>query len=788
MDKKNRPRGRQKKVGRGSASVSKRGSGIGRKTGPVGGSSQKMRRRTKPSTGSYNLPSGSGSLPKMNWKTILIIGIVVFFAYRFLMGGGGNSGSGIDNGLSGLLNDTLENTTDTSGSMTDTYSDTGSYPVDTSVVQGARAKYTTPVGGGQDQVTLMVYMLGTDLESRSGMATADLAEMTKASISDQVNLIVETGGTKTWKNSIISHKTNQRYKVVEGGLNRIEDNLGQKNMVDPDTLVDFISYSVEAYPADRYQLILWDHGGGSLTGFGYDELNPGDHMDLGEIKYALDKAGVKFDFIGFDACLMGTLETALMLEPYADYMIASEELEPGIGWYYTEWLTALSDNTSIPTTSLGKKLIDDYVAEVARAVPRSQATLSLIDLAELKATSIEPLEDFGSATSELLSGDQYQIVSNARAGAKEFAKKSKINQIDLIHFAETMATDEGERLAEALKGAVKYNRTSDNISNANGLSVYFPYDQLNKVGEMLETYEEIGMDDAYSDAMKRFASMAAGGQMVAQSSGSSGNLLGSLLGQGSGASSIGADVIGNVLSGGLGSILGGGSDWADQETVEASTDFFAENQLEASDLKISVKDGQRVLALTEKQWSVIQTMEMNVFIDDGQGFIDLGLDNVYEWNDDGDLIMDYDGTWLTMDGYIVAYYMVSEDTSGDRYTIQGRVPAMLNDERVDIILQFDDLNPYGSVLGAAINYDPDQETPTLPKGYIDIIEGDKLEFLCDYYTYSGDYSDTYYLGNPYTFDGSWTIENLDISQYSYQMAYRVRDIYNNYYWTDTVSD
>ena len=64
-------------------------------------------------------------------------------------------------------------------------------------------------------------------------------------------------------------------------------------------------------------------------------------------------------------------------------------------------------------------------------------------------------------------------------------------------------------------------------------------------------------------------------------------------------------------------------------------------------------------------------MEQNVFIDDGKGFIDLGLDNVYEYNSDGDLIMEYDGTWLALNGQIVSYYLISDDRTGDRYSIKG---------------------------------------------------------------------------------------------------------------------
>jgi hypothetical protein len=174
-------------------------------------------------------------------------------------------------------------------------------------------------------------------------------------------------------------------------------------------------------------------------------------------------------------------------------------------------------------------------------------------------------------------------------------------------------------------------------------------------------------------------------------------------------------------------------------------------------------------------------MELNVFVDDGEGFIDLGLDNVYEYNDDGDLIMEYDGTWIALNGQIVSYYMMTDDRSGDTYSIKGCVPALLNGQLVDIIVVFDDQTPYGVVLGAQIKYDTEAETETVAKGLLDIVAGDKIDFLCDYYTYEGEYNDTYFLGEQYTATGEWEIENLPIGNNNYQMTYRITDIYNNKY-------
>ncbi len=91
--------------------------------------------------------------------------------------------------------------------------------------------------------------------------------------------------------------------------------------------------------------------------------------------------------------------------------------------------------------------------------------------------------------------------------------------------------------------------------------------------------------------------------------------------------------------------------------------------------------------MSEKEWELVHSIEMCVFINDGNGFIDLGRDNVFEFNDDGDLIVEFDGTWITLNGRIVSYYISSYDVKGDSYTIMGRIPSLLNGrERISYFL------------------------------------------------------------------------------------------------------
>ncbi|MCI1722448.1 MAG: clostripain-related cysteine peptidase [Lachnospiraceae bacterium] len=702
--------------------------------------------------------------------------------------------------------DTYENT---GGTYTQATGDVNTGTLNTSVASGARGKYTQLLGGGKDTVTVMVYMCGTDLESKSGMATSDLTEMTKASISDNVNLLVYTGGCTQWQNSIISNSTNQIYQVKSGGVELKEDNLGSKPMTDPDTLSSFIKWCRQNYEASRYELICWDHGGGTLSGYGYDEKYPNDgSMTIDKIGEALQAADVQFDFIGFDACLMANLSTALTVEPYADYFIASEETEPGYGWYYTDWLTDLSDNTSISTLDLGKVICDTFTSDNASRTRGDSTTLSVVDLAELSSTVPDAFSSFSSSLDAAVSGSNYNSVASARSSCREFAAEEGIDQIDLINFCDNLNTSESNQLASVLRSAVKYNMTSSDMNNSYGMSVYFPYQKLSYVSIVLQMYKNIGMDSNYQKAVRSFASLETGGQI---SAGGSSSPLDQLLG---GYSSSGSDQYSsyggysgsngdyNTLEDLLGSFLGSrsladgkvlngltadNSDWIDTDLIKNQAKQVSQNTFNTQNLKWTDKNGTKVLKLTEDQWNLIQKIELSVFYDDGNGFIDLGLDNLYSFDSDQDLIAKWDGTWMALNGQIVPYYNTSAVSSSNGYTIIGRIPAMLNNEQVNILVKFTADQPDGTVLGARRVYDSDTETQTKARGLIEIKDGDTIQPLCDYYSYDGTYSDSYEFGDPITASGTLTVSNVALTNAdSCSATYRLSDIYSNRYWTPEI--
>lgn len=692
----------------------------------------------------------------------------------------------------------------------------------------ARAKRVVPKGNGKDTVTVMIYMCGTDLESKYGMGTSDLGEMVKATIDHKVNVIVETGGCKAWKNNIISSARNQIYQVQTGGLRRLEDNFGTAYMTDPDNLASFIQYCTKNFPADRNILIFWDHGGGSLSGYGYDEKQgsgfglSSDTMTLPEIDAALKKGGCVFDWIGFDACLMATLETAMVCNNYADYMIASEESEPGTGWYYTDWLTQLSKNTSVSTESIGKTIVDTFVTASQRTQTNAQVTLSVLDLAKMQGTVPQALRSFSTSTTNLIKGNNYKQVADARANARQFARQSRINQVDMIDLCDRIGTAESKTLSAALKGCVAYNKST--ITRAYGVSVYFPYETLSGVKNAINTYNNLGIDSEYTKCIQSFASVGQGGQFASSASqqgygsyssggdllstllggfmdsgsyGSSGSSpygssspLGSLLGyyttssgSYSAGNSVDASTIYDLLNAFSGRSMPAALDWVDTDLVASKALDIAENRLNPARITITDKNGVPTLVLTDAEWAMIETAAVNVFVDDGKGFIDLGYDNYLEYDRDNDLILGFDGTWLCVDGHVAAFYMTEAGEDGT----YGRIPAKITrngEEMLMNIMVFIDQDGDAEALGADPLYAG--ETETQAKGSIPLEKGDKIQILCDYYTYDNAYEGSYTLGKAFTAGSSLTVEYLALDNTELTVSYRLTDVYGNVYWTPAV--
>ncbi|MFZ1554488.1 MAG: clostripain-related cysteine peptidase, partial [Anaerolineae bacterium] len=357
----------------------------------------------------------------------------------------------------------------------------------------------------------------------------DLNEVERVGSSDQVHIVAQVDRYKGAFSGMGNWTSTKRFYITKdddlGKLNSPElADLGELNMADGQTLSDFITWALVNYPARKHALILSDHGSGWPGGFsdpapggqGRDKLALAEEMDdnlwLMEMDTALgaarQKTGLdKFELIGFDACLMGMLEVYTTLTPHARYAVASEEVEPALGWAYAGFLSQLIANPAMNGADLGRTIVNSYIAQDQRildATARRQllkendmdesldspsvvkefsvdVTLSTVDL-----DAIPTLNQAVNRLSTQLAGLERSKITSARANAQGFEnafdESSASPYIDLGHFVKLLRSQSGsaavkqaaDAVLAAMGQAVVAQRHGPERPGATGISIYFP--------------------------------------------------------------------------------------------------------------------------------------------------------------------------------------------------------------------------------------------------------------------------------------------------------------------------
>ena len=366
----------------------------------------------------------------------------------------------------------------------------------------------------QKALTLMVYLCGSNLESEGGAATLDLGEMAGSGVdTEQVNILTMTGGSGYWwtgqdpSTSLITCQDGDQVKVVWAG--------NSMNMGDPNTLEQFVSWSVQNYPAGKYALILWDHGGGPLGGVCVDELYGSDRLTLEEIEQALKNSALPgpLSWIGFDACLMSDLEVAVAMAPYAEYMIASQETEPGCGWNYSFLKGIEKDRDGRET---GERIVEEYFKGIENS---DGLTLSCLKLSAAGKLA-DAIGAFFNDVGRNLDTTVYSRLSRVRANATSFGptgRRSGIYGYDLVDVGDLLAHCDGlgdpGKVLEALDELVVCNHTA--ATNASGVSMYHPI--LNKLyyRELWkDLYKKVSFSSKYRKYVQNFGDILTGKQLA----------------------------------------------------------------------------------------------------------------------------------------------------------------------------------------------------------------------------------------------------------------------------------
>ncbi|MBF0499333.1 MAG: hypothetical protein HQM09_04335 [Candidatus Riflebacteria bacterium] len=306
---------------------------------------------------------------------------------------------------------------------------------------------------------------------------------------DNINEM-EAIGSGNWLNVVTllaRQKGTETYNYITKGAAHMIKDLGHYDMGDYKHFVEFAQYIVSNFPAKHYALVIWNHGSGwklkdsiVTRGISYDD-STGNHITNQQLGMALhqvkDIIGHNIDIMCYDACLMQMAEVAYEAQGCVDYVVGSEETEPGKGTPYDAVLKAFCQSCPVQTNAKAwtKAYIDSYNHGSHGYEACTQSTL---DISKVQAV-FDAMNGFSKAA---MAGN---YVTEFGVALDKVQKYAYPENIDMIHFAtllKSQSKDEAlttacDKLIAAAQSCIIANGNMDpKMANSNGMSVYFPAD------------------------------------------------------------------------------------------------------------------------------------------------------------------------------------------------------------------------------------------------------------------------------------------------------------------------
>ena len=543
--------------------------------------------------------------------------------------------------------------------------------------------------------TIYWYLCGTDLESKGGAATADVAELLQTPLPPNVRVVIQTGGAVQWKNSFFNEHGIGRYLYDSNGLHIIEA-LPDADMGDPATLTDFLRFGREKYPAEREAVIFWDHGGGSAAGICLDERT-GHMLSLDDLRQSFaascpaDADNPPFEFVGFDACLMASVDTAVSLQGFTRYMIASEEVEPANGWDYTGWSSALVADPGMSTANLGRVICDSYLAGCENYRSSGAATLSVIDMKKVpaleKAYDAFGREAFQAASRKPVSF--FSLFSRKSAGVENYGGNTReqgyANMMDLGGMARESRMElpgTAASLENAVADAVTYKVHGPYRSAGSGVSAYYSY---NGNPQHFQRYASLSEPPLSIKCLYYY------------------------------------QLFGEIPEQGKPFLNGGTASQAALVKPAAPKKLFKLDSME--DLPVAVdKDGTAFVKLTQEQMDNLSSVHFQFLYMDLKAnmMLYLGSDADIDGNWDTGVFKDnFQGNWPALDGHPV-YIEIMRD--GEDYNLYS-IPIKLNGEACNLQVAYNFADKSYHILGAR---KAAMENGAVQKGLIQLKSGDQV--------------------------------------------------------------
>lgn len=589
-------------------------------------------------------------------------------------------------------------------------------------------------------------------------ASADLDEIDQVTLPENVKMVIQAGGAGNWKNSRINPNRTQRFLKDSQGIRLVSDEY-ISNMGHPDTLADFLRYCREEHPADHTMVLFWNHGSGAF-GYGYDSLYGSDHLTLAEMReafgkvYQPDEKKPPIDIIGFDACLMGSMEVSNTFNGFASYLTGSEDTEPGYGWDYTTWLGKLAEDPQMNAAQLCKAATDSYLEFYSKYAVAKEETaselFSVIDLqyaddlyAAYDALAAAALKDTAENPATVAALGQAANRSIKYAGAHHATQ----NTLDLGMFMDEIMEyypKEAKAVRKLVDKAVIYNLASDSVSESQGITVYYPSSIRDLIGtkKCIDYVDNISLSKNIS-ALYYYKV----------------------------AGCLRSDMQEYVQSQGYGEIK--------------PLDTTALKEMENAEIKV-LEDGNYVAQIDEKALSNAQTVGYNlVQIKDGSAR-SLGRSSFVLETEEGDLQTAYDGTWLFIDGEPFALEMLSYTDDVLFFISDITLKSSMAEKGANLLISYDFEKEKWSILGAQEKNDTDEQQDIASKNTTELKSGDKITPVYETYDLETGQASVE-PGETIEYDGNIKIEERSLKKGEYLSYISITDARGDTYELPAVS-
>ncbi len=598
--------------------------------------------------------------------------------------------------------------------------------------------------------TIYWYLCGSDLESNHGAATNDLAELMEVELPENVKVLIQTGGASVWQNDFVNADKLGRYIYDHNGLQLIEE-LPSANMGESKTLEDFLSFGKSNYPSKRTAVVLWNHGGGSVSGAAFDEIYGMDSLSLAEMYQAFSEVfgenpqNQPIDIIGFDTCLMATVDTAYAFSDIAKYLVASQEVEPGNGWLYSGWIGALAKMPNMEALELSKIICDSYAQGCEEVGTQDNITLSVTDLSKI-SNLISAYNDFGKeALSLAVENPSFfarfsQIANNVENYGGNTREQGYTNMTDLGNLAlksSELLPETSGAVGKAISDCVVYKINGKYRPDSAGLSCYYSY---NGDVEDFNAYASISPVESF----KYLYSYGLTGELPEE-----------------------------------------GMDYIALMNYDVLPELKTLNSVNWENMPVTVgEDGKATLTLGSEAMDILSSITFELYYSDPEEdiLLCLGTDNdiIADW-ENGIFKDNFRGVWGSLDGALCYMEIAYE---GDDYN-QYSVPILLNGEKYNLMVIYDFETEQYYIEGAR---KPLDDSGAADKNLRYLIEGDEIQTIHNATTISDNNGElTAVPIDTIRVSSETAFEEIELGDGLFIMMYTMRDSQGNVAYSAAVS-